>query len=177
MTTKVYKEDNFVISKDDNIILNIVEKANFSQCNDIRFFKTSLNLYITLEKDSLNLPKIEHEIFDLNKLSVANADLIAFKSFESNRHLSFEICLNLENIIRLATLQENKFLILSDNKEQEIVIYVSQGNAYIVKCLNLTDSKIEFLEIGEAGDSCDSNLPVRFWVNKTIINGDYKTYG
>ena len=171
MTTKIVKDDNFVISKDDNIILNIVEKSNFSHCNDIRFFKTSLNLYITMERDSLALPKIDNEIFDLNKLSVANADLIAYKSFESNRHLSFEICLNLENTIRVATLHENKFIIISDNKEQEIVIYVSQGNAYIVKCLNLTNSKIEFLEIGESGDSCDSNLPVRFWVGKTIING------
>ena len=68
MTTKIVKDDNFVISKDDNIILNIVEKSNFSHCNDIRFFKTSLNLYITMERDSLELPKIDNEIFDLNQI-------------------------------------------------------------------------------------------------------------
>ena len=78
--------------------------------------------FLTFEDKALNIQKIENEIFDLNKIKIADTDMSLYKFFESQRKLNFEICLTLENIIKTTTLFEKKFLRLTDSKENELII-------------------------------------------------------
>ncbi len=128
-------------------------------------------MFLTFEDSSLNLPKIENEFFDLNKIRIAENDMVYYKSFEAQRKLNFEICITLENVIKTATLFEKRFLRLTDSKENELIIYVTQGQAFIVKCLNLTNSTVTFLDIKYDNNFCNTQLVVEYYVGLTRFRG------
>jgi hypothetical protein len=170
-TTNITIENNFVISDEDNFIFNIVNKGNFSSCGNIVFHRTSQNLYLSFDDSSLNLPKIENEFFDLNKIRIAENDMAYYKSFETQRKLTFEICLTLENVIRTVTLFEKRFLRLTDSKENELILYVTQGQAFVVKCLNLKNTTINILNLKYDNNFCNTHLVVEYFVGSTRFRG------
>jgi hypothetical protein len=80
-STNITLENNFIISDEDNFIFNVVSKGNFTSCGNINFYKTSQNLFLTFDDSALNLPKIDNEFFDLNKIRTAESDMSNYKSF------------------------------------------------------------------------------------------------
>ena len=169
-STTVMKKDNFLISEKDNYIFNIVEKVNFKNCQNITFFK-SKGLFLTHDDKAITLPTIDNEIVDVNKLALAENDMKYYTSFESQRHLAFEVCLTLENIIKVASLSEDKFLSFTDVNEKEVIIYLSQGQAYVVKCYNLVNSTIKILNIPYWNGMCDIGLPIEFGIGNHKFKG------
>ena len=107
--TNVIREGNFLISNNDNMIFNIVERVVMKSCNNILFYKTNQNLFLTHDNESINLPFIENEASEINKLTLSEIDMHQYKNFESQRHMAYELCLVLENILKIAALHEDKF--------------------------------------------------------------------
>jgi hypothetical protein len=170
-STNITLENNFIISDEDNFIFNVVSKGNFTSCGNINFYKTSQNLFLTFDDSALNLPKIDNEFFDLNKIRTAESDMSNYKSFESQRQLAFEICLTLENIIKVATLNEKRFLKLTDSKENELIIYLTQGQAFVTKCLILKNLTIEFLELKYDNNFCNTQMAIEYFIGSIKFRG------
>jgi len=167
--TNVTKKQNFLISDEDNFIFHIIEEISFVNCGTITFYRTNQDLFLTLDKNSLSLPKIQNEIFDHNKLRLAEEDMRMYEQFEYNRHLSFEICLTMKNLLNIASLGENRFFTISDSLQKEIILYAYQSKVFIVKCFELKNTTITLLEISKENNMCELDLPLEFrFKNKTF---------
>jgi hypothetical protein len=167
--TNVTNKQNFLISDEDNFIFHIIEELSFENCGNINFYRTNQDLFLTLDKKSLILPKIHNEIFDHNKLRLAEEDMRMYEQFEYNRHLSFEICLTMKNLLNIASLGENKFFKISDSLQKEIILYSYQNKVFIVKCFDLKNTTITLLEIKSENNMCELDLPLEFrFKNKTF---------
>jgi hypothetical protein len=169
-TTKV--EGNFLVSDDDNYIFNIIDRLKVQTCGNIEFYKTNQDLFITLDENALNLPKPQDDFIDINKIKLAEEDMLNYKNYESQRHLAYEICITLKNMLRIASLKENKFFSILDSKENEIILYSTQNQVFLVKCFKLINTSIIFMESDSNQDLCEPHLTVNF----TFINRNFTAY-
>ena len=175
--TNVTKKQNFLISDDDNFIFHLIEEISFDNCGFITFYRTNQDLFLTLDKNALKLPKIQNEIFDHNKLRLAEEDMRMYDQFEYNRHLSFEICLTMKNLLNIASLGENRFFTISDSLQKELILYAYQSKVFIVKCFELKNTTVTLLEINKENNMCELDLPLEFRFRNRTFRGtlDYNS--
>jgi hypothetical protein len=168
--TNVTKEGNFLVSAKDNLVFNIIKKIRLNHCENLEFYLSNQGLYLTSEKSSTLLPLVQNEFTDLSKIKLAESDLFSFRHREVQKHLAFEICLSLENILKIAALNNEKFIKITDANEKELVLYSNQGNMFIVKCQNLTNTTIEFIHEKE-NELCEENIKVKFVFDNNVFYG------
>ena len=169
-STNVTKEGNFLVSAKDNLVFNIVKRVRVNHCENTEFYLSNQGLYLSSEKSSTLLPLVKNEFTDLNKIKLAESDLFSFRHREVQKHLAFEVCLSLENILKVAALSSEKFIKITDANEKELVLYSNQGNIFIVKCQNLTNTKIEFINEKE-NELCEENVKVKFIFDNKVFYG------
>jgi hypothetical protein len=144
--------------------------VRLNHCENTEFYLSNQALYLSSEKSSTLLPLVKNEFTDLNKIKLAESDLFSFRHREVQKHLAFEVCLSLENILKVAALSSEKFIKITDANEKELVLYSNQGNIFIVKCQNLTNTKIEFINEKE-NELCEENVKVKFIFDNKIFFG------
>ena len=166
------EETNILVANDKNLLFNLVDKEIITNCRNILFYKTSQGLYLTLDKRALALPAISNEVTDLNKLILAETDMDKFRLYEDTRHVAFEVCLMLENILRLATTHHNQYFTMTDTNDEEIILYVKEGNVFIPKCVDLSDKSISFEDETKSEDlMCDVDVKVEYQVGNNVFKG------
>jgi hypothetical protein len=94
--TKATKQNNFLISDEDNYIFNLIERIKLKSCKNIEFYKTNQDLFITLDENALSLQKPEDDFIDIGKIKLEE-DMLSYQNYESQRHLAFEICITLKS--------------------------------------------------------------------------------
>ena len=171
--TNVTKNGNFLISDQDNYIFRLVEKMKIENCGDIIFYKTNQDLYLSLDPLSKNIPINQNEIFDTEKLRLAEEDMHVYEQYENTKHLSAEICNNMKNTLKVAANVENSILVLTDVNGAEVVIYAFQKNLFILKCFQFKNTILKILDSSEniEENMCNLHVPVQFDVNNKSFKG------
>jgi hypothetical protein len=71
---------------------------------------------------------------------------------------------------KIAALNNEKFIKITDANEKELVLYSNQGNMFIVKCQNLTNTTIDFIHEKE-NELCEENIKVKFVFDNKVFYG------
>ena len=169
--TNATRNGNFLISDSDNYIFRVVEKTQFKNCHDITFYKTNQDLYLSLDPKSKSIPTNKNDLFDNEKLRLAEEDMRMYEQIENTKHLSAEICNNLRNLLKIASMFENKMFKILDSREKELILYSFQNNLYILKCLELKMTTIKIRNETHEDEMCDYNLPVEFSLKNVSFKG------
>jgi hypothetical protein len=61
-------------------------------------------------------------------------------------------------MLKIASLNENKFFSIFDSKENEVILYSTQHQIFLVKCFKLVNTSIIFMETENAGILCELGL-------------------
>ena len=136
MTKYIWKKGDFLISNDSNLVFNIVDREIVPTCTRSTFYRSSEGLFITKDQSALALPLSTEGTTDLTKFVLAEEDMARYQNYESQRHLSYEMCLNVINSLRIAKMVDNKFLIIKDTRRNDLILYTSDNELYM-KCHKL----------------------------------------
>jgi hypothetical protein len=126
---------------------------------------------VTLDAKALRLPPIPNETTDINKLMLAEHDMDKWKLYEETRRIAFEVCLTMENILRVAAMHHNRFVSISDTNDEELILFVSEGQAFVPKCLKLNNTLVTFDEENLGDNMCDLDVPISFSVAGKPLKG------
>jgi hypothetical protein len=81
-STNATKQNNFLISDEDNYIFNLIERIKLKSCKNIEFYKTNKDLFITLDENALSLAKPEEDFIDISKIKLAEEDMLSYQNYE-----------------------------------------------------------------------------------------------
>ena len=96
---------------------------------------------------------------------LAEEDFEKSKSLENILTMNYELCRNIETQINLIRFFEDKFFRIKDFKNNEIILYASNHNAFLPQCRTINE-----IEIITPHKNCFEDIPIRFKSknNKTI---------
>ena len=142
-------------------------------CGDIVFYKTNQDLYLSLDPLSKNIPINQNEIFDTEKLRLAEEDMRLYEQYENTKHLSAEICNNMKNTLRIASNMENNVFVITDVNGAEVVFYAYQKNLFLLKCFQFKNTILEILDslVNSEENTCNLHIPVKFGFKNKTFNG------
>ena len=158
---KAIKKANLLISEESNLVFNIIDREILSMCNKTTFFKTSEGLYITQDQSALTLPVNDEDSGDITKFMLADEDMNRYKSYELQRHLSFELCMMSMNSIKIAKMSNSKFFTIKDTKMNDLILYSADNEIYIPKCHKLVNRIIKIRDNDQDQlNMCHEDLPI-----------------
>ena len=158
-----------VISKDSGMVFHLTEKETLKNCENIVFYKTNQGLKLTFDENSIKLPKLEEEVFDINKLILADSDMSRWIQFEESRHLAYEICTTMENLVRVSSVINNRFFKIKSTKKEEIIFFAMDGKVFLPKCHKLSNLTIKTRQLKSVENYCPIDLPISYtYLNKNF---------
>ena len=148
----------------ENIIQAKTQKLSFymtkefetdQKCGDLKFTKTSSNLYIILNDDASEQqnknnkntisrlrqsknPSLHLQSNDIQAIKYAEED---YTKVASLKWMVEQNCALMLNSIRPHLDVNDKFLILKENSNNKIILYTNNGLAYLPMCAPITKSK------------------------------------
>ena len=139
-------------------------------CQDINFIKTTSHLYIAFVNTDLEYKTMNNlPVSKLNSLHLQTTDyqLIRYAEDDYNNYFIYQMilktqCTTMLNLIRNNLDQNDKFLMMVDQDNNEYVLYINNGQAYIPHC-----KKLQTIQVLPTTDHCYQYIAIHYYKKNT----------
>ena len=151
----------------EKILLQL--KNTFREC-DLNIQSTTEGLFISSDEEAKKLPKATTDMNLKTHLLLADIDLKTYTLYleinKKSQQLSDQNCNALKTLIRSFEKRYDEHLIISDSKENEIVILNKLGEMIITNC-----TPVESVSITDPSEGCYEEIKVKYELNQLKKDG------
>ena len=140
-------------------------------------FETQCGVDMIYTTEGLYVAPLTVELKDLEKyedfsdtrgtldLVLAGEDFKFIESLENEKYLLYKECVSFLMSLKIFALSENIFLRVTDYKNNDIIIYTTNGQIYVPNCIKIPSVNLITL------DSCFEDIPLTFILNNKVEKG------
>lgn len=140
-------------------------------------FETHCGVDMIYTTEGLYVAPLTVELKDLEKyedfsdtrgtldLVLADEDFKFIESLENEKYLLYKECVSFLMSLKIFALSENIFLRVTDYKNNDIIIYTTNGQIYVPNCIKIPSVNLITL------DSCFEDIPLTFILNNKVEKG------
>ena len=157
-STTLQSYGHILVSEKENKLFQITK--NETICNDIEAWNTAEGFYLTKDSKSLTLVTAIKELRVVDELILTEIDYQKMSIMNLVTHLNSlqntKMCQLYKSFINLYSKTNDEFFTFSDFNGNEAVVYSSEGQIFIPKCVEVHD-----IELVSATKQCYKDIPIK----------------
>ena len=161
------KDTSSLINSQSSIILNPVKRVK--ECG-IPMFETNQGLHVALDQYEATLKSFKVKTIEIedisNQMILANIDFNQYKELRWFKEIDKQICSLLWMTLNLYSHHHRKYLKISNNKGNKVILYTEHGIVYVPECISIYKWEV-VLNISK----CYKELEIKFMHNNYLKSG------
>ena len=156
-------DGHIFIAKSKNWLFQIVDDIRV--CDSNTFMRTVEGLFLSIE-ETKNLSQTPKDYKANAGIVLADMDFENYETLRIISELSYINCLRFTAVLNILRYESDRFLIHFDDIRNPLVLYANYGNIFLPKCANVT-----YMVIITKTEKCYRDVPIKFKLNNTTLNG------